>query len=274
MDLLYINLISNDVLLKSLMIISLIFGYVLSSTKNPIYSALSLIVVLIATSLLLWFIGAEFLAMMYIIVYLGAVAVLFLFVVMMLNIDQQIVIKKRKTISALILTPFFYFFSKLIKFFAYFFKKFAYFFKINNNKVEKVEILTNFNFNFIFNSIYKFFDFIFFILFLLGLIFIIYTPLNFYENLIDYKIIENNNLFLKLHSSNYLQNTAQIGELLYIEFGFLFILSSFILLIAMIGTILLTLKKNNVIKKQSINRQVNKNLKNSISLYKIKNYKK
>ena len=56
-------------------------------SKNPIHSVLFLILVFFNTSILFLFSNAEFLAMVLLIVYIGAVAVLFLFVVMMLDIN-------------------------------------------------------------------------------------------------------------------------------------------------------------------------------------------
>ena len=56
-------------------------------SKNPIHSVLFLILVFFNTSILFLFSNAEFLAMILLIVYVGAVAVLFLFVVMMLDIN-------------------------------------------------------------------------------------------------------------------------------------------------------------------------------------------
>ena len=55
--------------------------------KNPIHSVLFLILVFFNTSILFLFSNAEFLAMVVLIVYIGAVAVLFLFVIMMLDIN-------------------------------------------------------------------------------------------------------------------------------------------------------------------------------------------
>ena len=57
------------------------------SSRNPVHSVLFLILAFFNSAGLFVMLGAEFLAMMLIIVYVGAVAVLFLFVVMMLNIN-------------------------------------------------------------------------------------------------------------------------------------------------------------------------------------------
>ena len=67
-------------------------------SKNTVYSVFFLILVFITTSILFIMIGAEFLGMVMLIVYVGAVAVLFLFVVMMLNITEQLTLSFLKTL--------------------------------------------------------------------------------------------------------------------------------------------------------------------------------
>src|SRR6202007_832644 len=62
-------------------------GVLVVSTRNPVHSVLFLILAFFNAAGLFVLIGAEFLAMILVIVYVGAVAVLFLFVVMMLDID-------------------------------------------------------------------------------------------------------------------------------------------------------------------------------------------
>ena len=60
-----------------------------TASKNTVHSVFFLILDFISVSCLFIMIGAEFLGMIMLIVYVGAVAVLFLFVVMMLNVAQQ-----------------------------------------------------------------------------------------------------------------------------------------------------------------------------------------
>jgi len=60
-------------------------------SRNTVYSVFFLILVFISIAILFIMIGAEFLGMIMLIVYVGAVAVLFLFVVMMLNITEQLI---------------------------------------------------------------------------------------------------------------------------------------------------------------------------------------
>lgn len=59
-------------------------------SRNTVYSVFFLILVFISIAILFIMIGAEFLGMIMLIVYVGAVAILFLFVVMMLNITEQL----------------------------------------------------------------------------------------------------------------------------------------------------------------------------------------
>ena len=65
-------------------------------SKNTVHSVFFLILVFVSVSILFIMIGAEFLGMIMLIVYVGAVAVLFLFVVMMLNITEQLTKKSSR----------------------------------------------------------------------------------------------------------------------------------------------------------------------------------
>jgi NADH-quinone oxidoreductase subunit J len=62
-------------------------GIAVVSAKNPVHSVLFLIAAFFSAAGLFVLLGAEFLAMLLVVVYVGAVAVLFLFVVMMLDVD-------------------------------------------------------------------------------------------------------------------------------------------------------------------------------------------
>ena len=67
--------------------IVLLSGALVISARNPVHAVLWLILAFFNAAGLMVLCGAEFIAMLLVIVYVGAVAVLFLFVVMMLNID-------------------------------------------------------------------------------------------------------------------------------------------------------------------------------------------
>jgi len=66
---------------------ALVAGLMVVTARNPVHSVLWLILAFLSSAGLFVLMGAEFVAMLLIIVYVGAVAVLFLFVVMMLDVD-------------------------------------------------------------------------------------------------------------------------------------------------------------------------------------------
>ena len=70
-------------------VIAIVSAIMVTASKNTVHSVFFLILDFISISCLFIMIGAEFLGMIMLIVYVGAVAVLFLFVVMMLNVAQQ-----------------------------------------------------------------------------------------------------------------------------------------------------------------------------------------
>ena len=70
-----------------LALVSVVSALLVVSAKNPVHSVLYLITVFFSAAGLFVLMGAEFLAMLLVVVYVGAVAVLFLFVVMMLDVD-------------------------------------------------------------------------------------------------------------------------------------------------------------------------------------------
>ena len=71
-------------LIAAVVILSAVF---VIAARNPVHSVLWLILAFFSSAGLFVLIGAEFLAMLLVVVYVGAVAVLFLFVVMMLDVD-------------------------------------------------------------------------------------------------------------------------------------------------------------------------------------------
>ena len=70
-------------------VIAVVSAIMVTASKNTVHSVFFLILDFISISCLFIMIGSEFLVMIMLIVYVGAVAVLFLFVVMMLNVAQQ-----------------------------------------------------------------------------------------------------------------------------------------------------------------------------------------
>lgn len=75
--------------------ITLISGVMVIQARNPVHSVLFLILVFFNAAGLLVLLGLDFFAMIFLVVYVGAIAVLFLFVVMMLNIKIAEINEKR-----------------------------------------------------------------------------------------------------------------------------------------------------------------------------------
>ena len=70
--------------------IAVIFAVMMILKRNPVHSALCLVVVFVSLALLYVLLGAEFLAAVQVIVYAGAIMVLFLFVIMLLNLETEV----------------------------------------------------------------------------------------------------------------------------------------------------------------------------------------
>jgi len=172
-------------------------------SRNPVHSVLWLILSFISVVCLFVLLKAEFLAMLLMIVYVGAVAVLFLFVVMMLDVD----------------------FAEL---------------KTGLSKYIPIAVL-------------------------IGSL-IIFQFLVMIGNWKFSKNIENN-LAAKDISE---ENTIALGKLLYTEYVLLFQLAGLVLLVAMVGSIVLTLRHKENFKKQNIIEQIYRSPKETVELKKVK----
>ena len=82
-------MIAHLIFFYTFSLIAIVSAIMVTASKNTVHSVFFLILDFISISCLFIMIGAEFLGMIMLIVYVGAVAVLFLFVVMMLNVAQQ-----------------------------------------------------------------------------------------------------------------------------------------------------------------------------------------
>jgi NADH-ubiquinone oxidoreductase chain 6 len=76
----------NPVFIDFIILLSIISGILIITTKNPIVSVLFLILLFSSVSAYLIFIGLNFLGIAYLLVYVGAVSILFLFILMLINI--------------------------------------------------------------------------------------------------------------------------------------------------------------------------------------------
>ena len=82
-------MIAHSIFFYFFSVVAIVSAVMVTASKNTVHSVFFLILDFISISCLFIMIGAEFLGMIMLIVYVGAVAVLFLFVVMMLNVAQQ-----------------------------------------------------------------------------------------------------------------------------------------------------------------------------------------
>ena len=82
-------MLAHSIFFYTFSLLAIISAIMVTVSKNTVHSVFFLILDFISISCLFIMIGAEFLGMIMLIVYVGAVAVLFLFVVMMLNVAQQ-----------------------------------------------------------------------------------------------------------------------------------------------------------------------------------------
>jgi NADH-quinone oxidoreductase subunit J len=166
-------------------------AFMVIASRNPVQSVLFLILAFVNAAGLFLMMGAEFLAMILVIVYVGAVAVLFLFVVMMLDVD-----------------------------FAELRQGFLQYLPIGG---------------------------------LIGIVFLLELVLVVGTWVIDPALIRSP--AVPIPSPDQLTNTEALGQVLYTRYAYFFQAAGLILLVAMIGAIVLTLRERLGIKRQDIARQ-------------------
>jgi len=181
-------------------------AFMVVSSRNPVHSVLFLILTFFNAAALFLLAGAEFLALIMVVVYVGAVAVLFLFVVMMLDIDFAELrsgVMEYAPVGALI------------------------------GVILAVEL----------------------IVVLAGNAFSVEPEVNPVQPIPD--MAETSNI-------------KALGDILYTDYVHLFQMAGMILLVAMIGAIVLTLRHKDNVKRQDINKQVARNRQTSIDVVKVK----
>lgn len=184
--------------------ITCLSGVAVITQRNPVHSVLFLILAFFSAAGLFVLIGAEFLAMLLVVVYVGAVAVLFLFVVMMLDVD----------------------FNKLRQGF------------------------TNY----------------------LPIGLVVGVVLAVEMVIISLRVAENGaaagnapQAFTATQS-----NIQTIGSVLYTDYAYLFEAAGFVLLVAMVGAIVLTLRHRPHVKRQDIFQQVTRRRKDAVDVISVK----
>ena len=198
--------------------LALLSGVMVIQSRNPVYSVLFLILVFFNTAGLLILLELDFFAMIFLVVYVGAIAVLFLFVVMMLNIKKHEINEKKLRylpVGGMLFILFLFEISLII----------------NNDLVSVFKIpyelqkYVNDNYT----SLYAIND--------IPLEKFVYSP----------SYLEFTNWFTILHT---VPNIQAIGLVLYTYYFYFFLMVSLILLVSMIGAIVLTMHKNVHVKKQ------------------------
>lgn len=101
----------NAILFYSIITICVLSSLMVILSRNPVYSILFLVLTFVNVSSILFFLELEYLPLIFIVVYVGALAVLFLFVMMMLNIRVTDLKEKNLQLlpAALLLSALFFF---------------------------------------------------------------------------------------------------------------------------------------------------------------------
>jgi NADH:ubiquinone oxidoreductase subunit 6 (subunit J) len=197
--------------------LTLICGGLVINARNPVHSILFLVLVFCNSAGLLILLETEFLAMIFLVVYIGAIVVLFLFVVMMLNI--RITGLKESPlryvpIGCLVLVIFF---------------------------GETLSVIDG--------DLVPFFS---------GLVLERDSQITLLQ--------EGLNLVVWSNATSPMTNIGVLGELLYTHYFYCFLMASLILLVAMLGAILLTMRKQFNVRRQNVFDQIFNNLNTSIRL--------
>lgn len=223
-------------------------AFMVIRAKNPVYSVLFLILVFCNSAGLLLLLNLDFFALIFLIVYVGAIAVLFLFVVMMLNIKLTEVHES------------IFHYLPIGGFVGFIF--FLEFYFLFNQEIVPLH-LDNFS-----QQNDSFLVFQFYLFTILAFLKYGFTTTNFSEKFQLY----SDSFFEKLanidkFSSNHIDYVIwptlidsktpveALGQVLYTYYSYFFIVASLILLISMIGAIMLTLNPNRAVKRQQVFEQ-------------------
>lgn len=181
-------------------------AFMVISAKNPVHSVLFLILTFFNAAGLFLLTGAEFLAMILLVVYVGAVAVLFLFVVMMLDVD---------------------------------------FAELRSGVMEHAPIGA-----------------------LVGIVLAAELIVVVGGSVISPEIAKTAAMPIPPLAER--TNTAALGDVLYTHYVYFFQIAGLVLLVAMIGAIVLTMRHRPHIKRQDISKQVARDPKAAVKVVKVK----
>ncbi|MEP0520855.1 MAG: NADH-quinone oxidoreductase subunit J [Hyphomicrobiales bacterium] len=184
-------------------------AFMVISSRNPVHSVLWLILAFFNSAALFLMLGAEFLAMILIVVYVGAVAVLFLFVVMMLDVD---------------------------------------FAELRQGFLQYLPIGS-----------------------IIGIILLIELIMVLASYAIAPEVTANP--VVPIPDASQVSNTEALGLLIYTKYIYFFQAAGMVLLVAMIGAIVLTLRHKEGVKRQNIADQVARRPETSIEVRKVESGK-
>ncbi len=185
--------------------ITIASGFMVIASRNPVQSVLFLILAFVNAAGLFLLMGAEFLAMILVIVYVGAVAVLFLFVVMMLDVD-----------------------------FAAFRQGFLQYLPVGG---------------------------------LIGVIFLLELILVVGAYTVDPALVRSPGV--PIPAPDVMTNTEALGQVLYTRYFYFFQAAGLILLVAMIGAIVLTLRERVGVRRQNISMQNARTQETAVEVRKV-----
>jgi NADH-quinone oxidoreductase subunit J len=189
--------------------VTIVSAVMVISSRNPVHSVFFLILAFFNSAGLFLLLGAEYIAMTLVIVYVGAVAVLFLFVVMMLDIN----------------------FAELRQGFL----------KYLPMGVVTAAIL------------------------LFELLVVVYVSLQSPAGLAPTRSA--------IPASDEITNTHAIGNVLYTDYAYPFQIAGIILLVAMIGAIVLTLRSRPGVRRQNVGKQLSRKRQDSVAIVKVESGK-
>jgi NADH-quinone oxidoreductase subunit J len=181
-------------------------GVMVIASRNPVHSVLFLILAFFNAAALFLLLGAEFLALILIIVYVGAVAVLFLFVVMMLDIN---------------------------------------FVELRQGVLQYLPIGA-----------------------VVGIILLIELVLVFGAWVIAPNVAAS--IAAPMPPPGGISNTQALGALLYTRYVYAFQAAGLVLLVAMVGAIVLTLRAREGVRRQNIARQVGRRREDTLEVVKVR----
>ena len=223
--------VGTNYVLSTLSIIAVFFAIYIIISKNPILSVLFLIGLFFSISVYLITIGLHFLGLVYLIVYVGAVSILFLFILMLINVRvSELLSDSRNSVPLAIISIlcFNYSVNDILPYSIYIYDTF----NINNLKLLG-DYITNIIPLQVLNSSND-----------------IFTSILYYLLYVNITSVTSKSWDAIMVTSSHI---TSIGNILYTNLFILFLITSLILLLAMVGAIIITINKNKTNNEFALN---------------------